>query len=121
MVLEIEGDGAANGTLGIPERGHRRDWRITKSELARAAGLPRDAVSKASRSTSLVTQARLRELSEIINRVIPCAGSELAAYAWYRSQSLPSLGDATAEELVRQGQSEKVHTYLARITAGGFA
>lgn len=95
--------------------------RITKSELARAAGLPRDAVLKASRSTSLVTQARLRELSEIINRVIPWAGSELAAYAWYRSQSLPSLGDATADELVRQGQSEKVHAYLARITAGGFA
>ena len=60
-------------------------------------------------------------MSEIINRVIPWAGSELAAYAWYRSQPLPSFGDATAEELVRQGLGEKVRTYLGRIAAGGFA
>jgi hypothetical protein len=94
---------------------------ITKSELALAAGLSRDAVSKAARSQSGVTQARLREVSEIINRVIPWAGSELAAYAWYRSQPLPSFGDATAEELVRQGLGEKVRAYLGRIAAGGFA
>ncbi|WP_022674506.1 MULTISPECIES: antitoxin Xre/MbcA/ParS toxin-binding domain-containing protein [Alphaproteobacteria] len=94
---------------------------ITKSELALAAGLSRDAVSKAARSNSVVTQARLREVSEIINRVIPWAGSELAAYAWYRSQPLPSFGDATAEELVRQGLGEKVRAYLGRIAAGGFA
>lgn len=94
---------------------------ITKSELALAAGLSRDAVSKAARSGSVVTQARLREVSEIINRVIPWAGSELAAYAWYRSQPLPSFGDATAEELVRQGLGEKVRAYLGRIAAGGFA
>lgn len=54
---------------------------ITKSELALAAGLSRNAVSKAARSSSKATQLRLRELSEIINRVIPWAGSELAAYA----------------------------------------
>ena len=94
---------------------------ITKSELALAAGLSRDAVSKAARSGSVVTQARLREVSEIINRVIPWAGSELAAYAWYRSQPLPSFGDATAEELVRQGLGEKVRAYHGRIAAGGFA
>lgn len=94
---------------------------ITKSELALAAGLSRDAVSKAARSNSVTTQARLREMSEIINRVIPWAGSELAAYAWYRSQPLPSFGDATAEELVRQGHGEKVRAYLGRIAAGGFA
>ncbi|QOV96651.1 hypothetical protein [Novosphingobium sp. ES2-1] len=94
---------------------------ITKSELAIAAGLSRDAVSKATRSHSVTTQSRLREMSEIINRVIPWAGSVLAAYAWYRSQSLPSFGDATAEELVRQGQGAKIRAYLSRIAAGGFA
>ena len=66
-------------------------------------------------------EEKLREMSEIINRVIPWAGSELAAYAWYRSQPLPSLGDATAEELVRQGRAELVRSYLARIAQGGFA
>lgn len=94
---------------------------ITKSELALAAGLSRDAVSKTTRATSVTTQLRLREMSEIISLVIPWAGSELVAYAWYRSQPLPSFGDATAEELVRQGQSERVQGYLGRIAAGGFA
>ena len=60
-------------------------------------------------------------MSEIINRVIPWAGSALAAYAWYRSQPLPSFGDATVEELVRVGQGERVRGYLGRIAAGGFA
>ena len=94
---------------------------ITKSELALAAGLSRDAVSKTARRSSVATQSRLRDMSEIINRVIPWAGSELAAYAWYRSQPLPSFGDATAEELVRQGRAESVRAYLGRIAAGGFA
>lgn len=95
--------------------------RITKSELAAAAGLSRDAVSKSARHGSVSTQTRLREMSEIINRVIPWTGSELTAYAWYRSQPLPSLGDATAEELVRQGRAELVRRYLGRIAQGGFA
>ena len=94
---------------------------ITKGELATAAGLSRDALSKRGRIKSLATQRRLREITEIINRVIPWAGSELGAYAWYRSQALPSFGDATAEDLVRRGQGEAVRNYLARIAHGGFA
>jgi transcriptional regulator with XRE-family HTH domain len=97
-----------------------RQHHITKSELALAAGLSRDAVSKAARSNSVTTQARLREMSEIINRVIPWAGSELAAYAWYQV--------ATAAVVRRchsgagaQGHGEKVRAYLGRIAAGGFA
>lgn len=94
---------------------------ITKSELAVVAGLPRDAMSTADRSGRVAIQSRLREMSEIIDRVIPWAGSVLAAYAWYRSQSLRSFGDATAEELVRLGHGEKVLAYFGRIAVGGFA
>lgn len=93
---------------------------ITKSELAIASGLSRDAVAKAARRNSAATQLRLLEISEIIDWVIPWAGNALSAYAWCRSQPLPSFGDATAEELVRQGQGEKVGAYLGRIDAGGF-
>ena len=95
--------------------------RITKGELATASGLSRDALSKRGRINSLATQKRLREITEIINRVIPWAGSELGAYAWYRSQPLPSFGDATAEDLVRRGEGDAVRNYLARISQGGFA
>lgn len=93
---------------------------ITKSELAIVSGLSRDDVTKAARRNSAATQSRLLDMSEILNRVIPWAGSALAAYAWYRSQPLPSFGDATAEELVRQGQGERLRAHLGRIAAGGF-
>lgn len=95
--------------------------RISQAELAQTLGLSRESVSKRSRVESPGVQRRLREITEILNRVLPWAGSELAAYAWYRSQPLPSFGDMTAEELVRQDRANEVRTYLSRIAVGGFA
>lgn len=95
--------------------------RISQGELAATLGMSRDAVSKRARVTSPAVQARLREMAEILGRVMPWAGSPLAAYAWYRSQSLPSFGDMTAEELVRAGRANDVRAYLGRIASGGYA
>lgn len=95
--------------------------RITKAELAAAAGLSRDAVSKVPRLRARATQARLREMVEIIARVLPWAGSVPQAFAWYRAQPLPSFGDRTAEDLVKEGRAEAVRRHLARIAAGGYA
>jgi hypothetical protein len=94
---------------------------ITRSELAATLGLSRDAVSKATRVQRPTTQARLREMVDILNRVRPWAGSPQQAFAWYRSQPLPSFGDQTAEALVREGRAEAVRRYLDRITIGGYA
>ena len=95
--------------------------RITKIELAVALGLSRDAVSKKARSDAYKAQSRLRDMVEIINRVLPWTGNELAAFAWYRSQSLPSFGDKTAKDLVGEGRGEAVKAYLSRIAEGGYA
>lgn len=95
--------------------------RVTKSELAAAIGLSRDAVSKTARANSPSVQARLRDMLEILNRVLPWAGTELIAFAWYRSQPLPSFGDLTAEDLVQAGRAEAVKAYLSRIAEGGYA
>ncbi len=94
---------------------------ITRSELAVALGLSRDAVAKAARARSPATQARLRDMVEIINRVRVWAGSPQQAFAWYRSQPLSSFGDQTAEALVKEGRSEAVKRYLDRIAVGGYA
>ena len=48
--------------------------RITKTELALASGLSRDAVFKTSRLKARATQTRLRDVAEIISRVLPGAG-----------------------------------------------
>jgi len=95
--------------------------RITKGELAAASGLSRDAVSKTRRSQAPATQSRLREVAEIINRILPWCGSVPQAFAWYRSQPIPAFGDQTAEDLVRAGRSEHLKSYLSGIAIGGYA
>ncbi len=95
--------------------------RITKGELASVTGLSRDSVSKAARLKAPATQARLRDVAEIINRVRPWAGSVHQAFAWYRSQPIPSFGEQTAEALVKEGRAEAVRRYLDRIAVGGYA
>nr|WP_294563669.1 hypothetical protein [uncultured Rhodopila sp.] len=47
--------------------------RVTKTELAAASGLSRDAVSKTRRLQAPATQTRLREVAETINRILPRA------------------------------------------------
>ena len=110
---------AADGTV-VTDR-LSQALRVTKLELAQAAGLSRDAVSKAARLHARATQARLRDVVEIIARVLPWVGSVPQAFAWYRAQPLPSFGDQTAEDLVRQGRAAAVKGYLARISVGGHA
>jgi hypothetical protein len=97
------------------------ELRITKTELATASGLSRDAVFKKSRLKARATQARLRDVAEIIGRVLPWAGSVPQAFAWYRAQSIPSFGDQTPEDLVKEGRAEAVKAYLSRIAVGGYA
>ncbi|WP_404385837.1 antitoxin Xre/MbcA/ParS toxin-binding domain-containing protein [Caenispirillum salinarum] len=94
---------------------------VSKTEMAVAFGLSRDAVSKRARLSSRATQARLRDVVEIINRVLPWTGSVPQAFAWYRAQPLPSFGDRTAEDLVKEGRAEDVKAYLSRIAVGGYA
>ena len=95
--------------------------KVTKTELALAAGLSRDAVSKTARLASPATQGRLRDMVEIVKRVLPWAGSVPQAFAWYRAQSLPGFGDRTAEDLVKEGRAEAFKAYLSRIAVGGYA
>lgn len=94
---------------------------ITKTELALATGLSRDAVSKRDRLASRQTQARLRDTVEIMQRVAHWTGSVGHAFAWFRAQPLPSFGDKTAEDLVKEGRAQAVKDYLSRIAVGGFA
>ena len=94
---------------------------ITQSDLAEVTGLSRDSVSKSSRAKSKPTQARLRDTVEIINRVADWSGGAGRDFAWFRSQPLPSFGDKTAEDLVKEGRADAVKAYLSRIADGGYA
>lgn len=96
-------------------------YRVSKRELASAVGLGPDSLTRAERIRSPKVQARLREATEILHRVQPWAGSESAAWAWYRSTGIPALGDLTPEELVSRGQGDDVRAYLTHLADGGYA
>jgi hypothetical protein len=51
--------------------------RTTSEEIARTAGLGKDAIQRKDRIRSDKTQRRLREVTEIINKVEPRIGSAL--------------------------------------------
>ncbi len=95
--------------------------RTTKSEIAGTLGLGKDAFTRASRIRARKSQIRLRQMLEILNRVEEATGSPLAAYAWFRAEPLPGFSVATPDQLLREGRADHVHSYLDRITAGGFA
>lgn len=94
---------------------------IDRATLANLAGLSRDAIPKSARLSSRATQKRLAEITEIISRVAPWAGSPRQALAWYRAQSIPSFGDLTPQDLVVSGRANDLKTYLSRIAEGGYA
>lgn len=92
--------------------------RTTSEEVARTAGLGKDAVQRKDRVTSDKTQRRLREVIEVLNKVEPRFGSALLAYAWYRSEPLPGFSGQTAMQLVRDGRADDVLDYIDAVDAG---
>ena len=90
----------------------------TSEEIARTAGLGKDAIQRQERVRSGKTQRRLREMVEILNKVEPRFGSALMAYAWYRSEPLSGFSGQTAMQLVRGGRAEDVLDYIDAVDAG---
>src|SRR5699024_6521659 len=94
---------------------------VNKTQLADVLGVGVESLRRRNRERAAKVQTRMRDMIEIINRVQPWAGSVNQAFAWYRSQPLPSFGGQTAEELVKEGRAAAVKQYLARINEGGYA
>ena len=95
--------------------------RTSAEEVAMTVGLGKDALQRRTRINSDKTQRRLRELVEILNKVEPRFGSELMAYAWYRSEPLPGFDGRTAMQLVKEGKAQEVLEYIDAVDAGVFA
>ena len=107
----------ADGGLFAPRK-IAETLRTTNDEIARTAGLGRDAIQRKDRVQSSRTQRRLREMVEVLNKVEPRFGSALMAYAWSRSEPLPGLSGHTAMQLVRDGRADDVLDYIDAVDAG---
>jgi hypothetical protein len=98
-----------------------RAFHTTSEEVARSAGLGRDAIQRKDRVRSDKTQRRLREMVEVINKVEPRFGSALIAFAWYRSEPLPGFSGQTAMQLVRDGRASEILEFIDAVDAGVYA
>jgi DNA-binding XRE family transcriptional regulator len=94
---------------------------MSKTQLAETVGLARESLYKAARNRTPKTQARMKEMLEIISRVTEWAGGKEQAMAWYRAQPIPAFGGRTAEALVKDGKAGAVRDYLDHVAVGGFA
>ncbi len=110
-----------NETGIISPKAVANELHTTLKEVAAFSGLSTDTVSKQNRFSAKTSQKRLKDIVYILNRVRPWSGSTMQAYAWYRSEPIPSFGDLTAEDMVKQGKAEDVMKYIARIAEGGYA
>ncbi len=95
--------------------------RTTSEEVALTVGLGKDALQRRARIQSDRTQRRLRELVEVLNKVTPRFGSELMAYAWFRSEPLSGFDGQTAMQLVQAGKAQQVLEYIDAVDAGVYA
>ncbi|MBP0482138.1 antitoxin Xre/MbcA/ParS toxin-binding domain-containing protein [Sagittula salina] len=95
--------------------------RTSFDEVAATVGLNKDALQRRSRVGSDKTQRRLRELVEVLNKVAPRFGSDLIAYAWYRSEPLAGFDGRTAMTLVQEGRAQDVLDYIDAVDAGVYA
>jgi hypothetical protein len=94
---------------------------MSKTQLAETVGLAPETLYKANRARAPKTQARMRDMLEIVSLIAPWAGGKDQAMAWYRAQPIPAFGGRTAEALVKSGQAAAVREYLDHIAMGGFA
>lgn len=109
----------ANGVVAVDKVA--ATFGMSKSQLAETVGLGREALYKVTRLKAPKTQARIREMLEIISRISSWAGGKDQAMAWYRAQPIAAFGGRTAESLVKSGEASAVRDYLDHIATGGFA
>lgn len=92
---------------------------VTISELAGLIGIARNTVM-AKTGTRKVDQA-LSPLVRIITMAAEMAGDEHRAVIWFKHQPIPGWAGKTAYDLVAEGKSDKVLTYLEAVRSGVYA
>lgn len=98
-----------------------QELHVSKANLAETIGVAPETLQRSARVEAPKTQARLREMLEIIARVSSWAGGWVQALAWYRAEPIPAFGGRTAESLVKEGRAAAVRDYLDGVALGSFA
>lgn len=92
---------------------------VTLSELAKLVGVARNTLTAKSGARK-VDQA-LSPVVRILAMAAEMAGDESRAVIWFKHQPIPGWAGKTAYDLVGEGKSEKVLTYLEAVRSGVYA
>ena len=95
--------------------------RTSIEEIAMTVGMSENSLQCRTRAQSNKTQRCLRELVEVLAKLEPRFGSDVVAYAWYRSEPLPGFDGRTAMQLVQDGKAQHVFEYIDAVDAGLFS
>ena len=94
---------------------------VSEAELHASIGALDGTDAQAADGGPSTLQARMDMLLRILEQVSPWAGGPQAAYDWFCSEAIASLGGRTAQDLVSVGRADAVENYLQRIDHGGYA
>jgi len=108
-----------NGAITITRVGE--SFGLSRAQIAETTGISLETFYRPDRVASSRTQARLREMLEIVGRVESWAGGKDQAMAWYRAEPIAAFGGRTAEALVKDGKAAALRDYLDHVALGGFA
>jgi predicted DNA-binding protein (UPF0251 family) len=92
---------------------------ISLTELASLIGISRNTLTAASGARKV--DAALSPLVRILAMAAEMAGGTSRAAIWFKHQPIPGWAGKTAFDLVREGQADKVLTYLEAVRSGVYA
>ena len=92
---------------------------VTLTELAKLAGVSRNTLT--GKASARRVDAALSPLVRILASASEMSGDERRAAIWFKHQPIPGWGGKTAQDLVRQGDAEKVLEYLEAVRSGVYA
>ncbi|MBL8583183.1 MAG: DUF2384 domain-containing protein [Rhizobiaceae bacterium] len=92
---------------------------VTLTELAKLARVSRNTLT--GKASARRVDAALSPVVRILASASEMSGDEARAAIWFKHQPIPGWGGKTAQDLVRQGDAEKVLEYLEAVRSGVYA
>jgi len=108
-----------NGTPYLSPQRISERLGVTLTELAKLAGVSRNTLT--GKVSARRVDAALSPLVRILASASEMSGDERRAAIWFKHQPIPGWSGKTAQDLVRQGDAEKVLEYLEAVRSGVYA
>jgi hypothetical protein len=104
-----------NQALIAPDR-FAEALHLQQQDLAELARVHRSTISAAPGNARL--QGFMRNTLRVLSAASEVQGDRQGAIYWYRNTPIPDFGHRTAEQLVSEGKTDTIISYLTSIASG---